>query len=493
MTQAAFAPSMPSSAAPEVVAPTVFDRAPFRSRADQGPTAMRATLEGQLPSWLEGDLVRTAPAVFDRLDPNTGRRFAAQHWFDALGVLYGFRIEGGAVRFRQRLMETEVEKSARRGEMPTASFASPIERSFFRRLFSPIPKVTDNTNVNVLAFGDERVALTESPHQWSIDPDTLAVKARIAYDDRLGDMAMTAHPHFDFARNKVLNIATEIGMTNHVVVYEHGPKERTRTLVGKIPVGRIPYLHGFGLTPKHAIVIGHPLDANPLAMLWSNRGFIDHFRFTPENGTKLFLLERSTGTVRTHLAPAGFVFHAVNAFEDGEDTVLDAAVYPDASLVDSLRRSALEHHGLPALAPSIVRYRMTPGKESARVEVLLENGFEFPTVAYRKRNGEKHGVAWGARIEKGGGSTVMRLDASGTTKTHAEEGMTFGEPVFVARPGTSEEDAGVLLTVGAHATEPRSELRVLDARSLDVVARASVPLPIPLGFHGSFFRDQVRA
>jgi beta,beta-carotene 9',10'-dioxygenase len=485
-------PSTLATSAEEARALPLEARAPFRSRAEAGPLAFDATLEGSLPRWLDGDLVRTAPAVFSRKSATTGRTFSAQHWFDALGMLYGFKVDGerGQVRFRQRLMETEVEKEARAGAMPIASFGSPIERGFWRRVFQPIPKVTDNTNVNVVALGDQRVALTESPYQWAIDPETLAVQERVAYADRLGDLAMTAHPHFDFREKKVVNVASEIGPSNALVVMTHGPEERTRQLVGKVKVARLPYMHGFGITPKHAVLIAHPFDVNPLAMLWSNKGFIDHFRWRPEAGTQLHLLDRSTGAVRTHLAPAGFVFHVVNAFEDGERTVLDVALYRDASVIDALRRPNLEASGLPALAPSIVRYTMTPGMEHAAVEVLLEDGFEFPSVSYRKKNGARHDVSWGARVERGGGSTVVRLDARGNVATHREEGMTYGEPVFVAKPGTSEEDAGVLLTVGAHATEDRSTLLVLDAHTLEVLARASVPLPIPLGFHGSFFRTE---
>lgn len=483
----AFAPTLHAyaAAAATEAAPGLAARAPFRSHAERGPVSAPASVEGELPGWLLGDLVRTAPAVFDRVVGD--RRFRADHWFDGLGLLYGFRIDRRGVAFRQALMQTEVEKASRGGDMPTASFGSPIVRSFWRRLFSPIPVVTDNTNVNVLALGQSRVALTESPHQWAFDPESLELTHRVSYQDRVGEVAMSAHAHFDFARQKVVNVATEIGPTNAVMVYEHGPDERTRTVIGKVKPGRLPYVHAFGLTPKHAVIIGHPFDVNPLAMLWSNKGFIDHFRYRPEQGTKLWLMDRGTGTVRTHLAPAGFVFHVVNAFEDGERTVLDVALYRDASIIDALRRPALEANGLPGLKTSIVRYTMTPNEEHAAVEVLLEDGFEFPSIAYRKKNGERHGVAWGTRVAAGGRSTVIRLDERGQT-TFEREGLAFGEPIFVAKPGSSEEDEGVLLIVGGHESADRSELVVLDARTMAPLATATVPVPIPLGFHGTFFR-----
>jgi beta,beta-carotene 9',10'-dioxygenase len=457
------------------------ERAPFRSGSVR-EAILETTLTGEIPAWLRGDLLRTAPAVFSE------GAWRAHHWFDALGTLYSFRIGDRGVSYRQRLMETEVAKAAHEGRTPRASFGSPIVRGFWRRLFSPVPEVTDNTNVNVVALGDERVALTESSHQWAVDPETLAVTKKVAYADRHGQLAMLAHPHFDFARGRVVNLAAKIGPRTEVVVYEHAPNGRERTIVGSVRTQRLPYIHAFGLTPRHVIVIGHPFDVRPHRMLWSNRGFIDHFEYRPDAGTTLWLVDRASGAVREHTAPSGFVFHVVNAFEDGDATVMDVALYPDASVVSQLRTDAIAKDGFPGLVPSIVRWTMREGARDAKVEIIAAEGFEFPAVSYRKKNGQRHGVTWGARIGANAArATIVRHDGA-SERGYEEDGYVFGEPVFVARPTSTDEDDGVVLSVGSHRTLDRSAMVVLDARTLDVVARAEVPLPIPLGFHGSFFR-----
>lgn len=192
--------------------------------------------------------------------------------------------------------------------------------------------------------------------------------------------------------------------------------------------------------------------------------------------------------MRKHSAPAGFVFHVVNAFE-GEDgaTCIDLALYPDASIVAALSTSSLVEKGLADLSPSIVRWTVRQGVHQARAETLLSTGFEFPTVSYRKMSGRRHTVAWGARISASAKrSSIVRLGAE--ERTFEEAGFAFGEPIFVARPDAEREDDGVLLTVGSHLDADRSAMLVLDAATLDVRAWAEVPLPIPLGFHGSFFR-----
>jgi beta,beta-carotene 9',10'-dioxygenase len=458
---------------------------PFSSTAEVDGRDLTVTVDGHVPAWLEGDLLRTAPAVFER-DTAHGR-FEVQHWFDGLGMLYRFRFAPGGVSYRQRLLATDAERAARAGRVDQATWATPIQRSALRRLLAPLPALTDNTNVNVLRFGGDLVALTETTAQWAVDPETLAVTHRLAYRDELGAMPMIAHAHHDFERDVIVNVALQYGRRNAVVVYEHAAAARTRRVVGRIPCGRVPYVHGFGLTPRHAVVYGHPCDVNPMSMLWSNAGFVDHLRWDGTRPTQLHLVDRATGAIRTHLAPTGFMFHVVNAFEDGSDTMLDAVVYPDASVHDGLRRAALLAHGLPHLSPQVVRYRMTPGREHATREVLDADGFEFPIIRYRERNGRRHGVTWGARLTGGHEprATLVRHGDDGTRTLALDAG--FGEPVFVARPGGGREDDGVLLTVGANPDGQRSRLLVVAADTLAVLATATVATPIPLGFHGSFF------
>ena len=64
-----------------------------------------------------------------------------------------------------------------------------------------------------------------------------------------------------------------------------------------------------------------------------------------------------------------------------------------------------------------------------------------------------------------------------------------GEPVFVPRPGSTEEDDGILLSLVLDAGEETSFLLALDAATLDELARARLPHHVPFGFHGHFFGD----
>src|SRR5690606_1111497 len=77
---------------------------PYRwSAPERREAAVR--VEGALPSWLEGRLIRTAPALFEL------GRFRAEHWFDGFGMLYAFEL-GAEPKFKQRLLRSRALEDA---------------------------------------------------------------------------------------------------------------------------------------------------------------------------------------------------------------------------------------------------------------------------------------------------------------------------------------------------------------------------------------------
>lgn len=285
---------------------------PFRHSAEN-LSSIPAKIEGSIPDWLRGEVIRTCPAIFD----TSG--WHAHHWFDGLAMIYAFRIGDAGVNFRSRLLDSETARDAKLGKALLGSFGTPTDRPLLRRIFEPIPVIADNTNVNIVRMGHQFVAMTEGDRQNVIDDETLALAGPVAYSkSTLGRTIMTAHPHFDFERGKVLNVATGFGMGGVLSLYEHAPASRQRDVVGSWQVKRVPYIHTFGLTSRHAILVAHPFDVTPVKMLWSSKAYIDHFNWHPEEGTRLALIDRASGKVREHVTDPFFIFHTVNAFERGD-------------------------------------------------------------------------------------------------------------------------------------------------------------------------------
>jgi carotenoid cleavage dioxygenase-like enzyme len=460
---------------------------PFR-HSPEHHARIPATIRGQVPDWLRGQVIRTCPAVFQTGD------WHAQHWFDGLGMIYAFQIGGSAIDFRSRLLDSETARDAWRGKANLGSFGTPTARPLLQRITHPVARVSDNTNVNIVKMGDELVAMTEGDRQNVIDGDSLAALRSAAYaDDGLGGAIMSAHPHFDFARSKVLNVATAFGVNGVISVYEHDARARKREVIGSWRTSRVPYVHTFGLTPRHAILVAHPFTVAPIKMLWSSKGYIDHFNWQPEQGTRLVLIDRATGQTREHLTEAFFIFHTVNAFEREDATVLDLLAYPNADIMSSLRVDRMVA-ALPDLRPSLLRITMRPGAERATMERLGDTGFEFPSINYRRASGQAYRYAYGAsdgpQAAGSYASAIVKTDVgNGKCLSYSDGIHVFGEPLFAARPGGEAEDDGVLLTVGSAQDADSSVLVVIDARTMELVCSAEIPGSIPLGFHGSFVRE----
>jgi carotenoid cleavage dioxygenase-like enzyme len=429
--------------------------------------------------------VRTAPAA---LSPGG---FAAQHWFDAQALVYGFEFGREGVRFKQRLLASRHLAALERGENRTASFGTDLSRGFFRRLVEPIPKLTDNANVNVVPWQGRWLAMTEAPDQHQIDPVSLASVGVYQYQDSLpGGLIPSAHPHYDAASASLVNVGSHYGAKSELFVFRQGQHGQRREVEGRLALKRMPYIHSFGVTARHVLIIDQPLTVNPLRMLFSNKAFIRHFEWQPERGTRLWKLDRSSGEFSRYEAEALFCFHTINSFEDGADVVMDFIAFDDPSAIDAFYLDALAR-GLPDLKPRIVRARLAPGARRASIEPLSDASFDFPQIAYRSHHGKPYRYVWGTAIgstpERRTESIVHKLDlSSGESLRFSDPAFTYGEPVFVPRPGASVEDDGVLLAVGSHASEERSRLLVIDAARLEPLASCDVELSIPLGFHGTF-------
>jgi beta,beta-carotene 9',10'-dioxygenase len=140
---------------------------------------------------------------------------------------------------------------------------------------------------------------------------------------------------------------------------------------------------------------------------------------------------------------------------------------------------------------------MRPGVERARIEKLGEIGFEFPATNYKRVNGNEYRFAWGASdgpdASHGYTSSIVKMDVrTGASTSFFDGEHVFGEPVFVTRPGGSDEDDGVLVSVGSRNDADTSRLVIIDAKTMELVASAAVGCAIPLGFHGSFIRASAK-
>jgi carotenoid cleavage dioxygenase-like enzyme len=80
------------------------------------------------------------------------------------------------------------------------------------------------------------------------------------------------------------------------------------------------------------------------------------------------------------------------------------------------------------------------------------------------------------KVDTETGATIYREFAPNLT----------GEPLFVPRPGGTDEDDGWIVTNVFVESTGRSVLYVLDARAMEPICIARLPHHVPPGFHGTF-------
>ncbi len=440
---------------------------------------------GELPSWLSGSLLRTGPAKFEAGEQRM------RHWFDGLAMLHRFTIDRGEISYGSRFLESRSYRAAReQGRIVYSEFATDPCRSLFKRvqtLFSPGASISDNANVNVMKLGERFVAMTETPLPVEFDAATLRA-AGTAF--RAPGELTTAHPHLDRATGGMLNYAAKLGPRNTYRFFAMGPGERQPRVIASLPVKEPAYMHSFGLTERYLVLAEFPYVVNPLALALSGRPYIENYRWKPERGTRFTLIERATGRAAAVVeGDACFAFHHVNAYEDGEDVVVDLCAYPDPGIVSDLYLERLRA-GKPVAGAALTRFRLPAAGGRASSERLAAEDLELPRINYGRCNERPYRYVWGNGTGAGGWlERIAKVDIhGGATASWAEPGCYPGEPVFVAEPGGEDEDRGVLLSVVLDAAAERSFLLVLDAADLTEIARASVPHHIPFSFHGQFAR-----
>ena len=445
-------------------------------------------VRGTVPAWLTGTLVRNGPARFE-----VGEQ-KYNHWFDGLAMLHKFAFAGGRVSYANRCLRSQAyEEAMAKGGISRGEFATDPCRSLFQRVASWFsPKFTDNSSVNIAQWADTTVALTESRLAVRIDPDTLATLGQYEYDGRLKGQVATAHPHFDAARRRHYNCMLEFGRKSKYRFFSIDQETGRQAEAATIPVETPAYMHSFGMTERYLILTEFPLVVNPLRLRFSGKPFIRNYRWEPDRGVRFHVVQKESGRlVSTARSTPFFAFHHVNAFEEGNDVVVDIVAHGDSAIIDQLYLDRLRSTEPITVMGTLTRFRVGVGGTGDNVssERFLEASVELPRFDYRRRAGRSYRYVYGVGNEVSGNfiDKLLKLDLErGTVSTWREAGCYPGEPVFVATAQASREDDGVILSVVLDSRKSASFLVILDASTFSELARADAPHHIPYGLHGIF-------
>lgn len=439
-------------------------------------------LRGAFPPWLKGTLLLNGPALWDL----PGGRL--EHWFDGYGMWHALRIDGAVVRYRSRFSASEsYRRSLAAGAPVYGEFGTANPAGLLTRLKAP--QVTDNPAVVMSRHGDRWFSVTETPHLTYFDPQTLATQERLDLG-RTGETMhlMSAHG-CTLPDGSYLNVAIALGPKCELKLFRLAPGAVRPDVIARIKTNKSGYTHAMALAPGHAVLWETALRAQPLAFRFGAKSYAHNFRWEPEGGSMIHAVSLDNGAVRSWRIPPMMAFHATQAWADGADLVLEIAIYDDGLVFDDLRLERLRAGAPIRSMPRHVRYRLREGRGEAEPEPIAGAAIELQQVHPERIGQGRARVCWGAANGEQGqfNDRTHRIDLdSGAVATWRRPNATQLEPLFVPRPGGTDDDDGVLLVPTLADADETTVIGVIDARSMSCMAELRPPQIVPFGFHAAF-------
>lgn len=452
-------------------------------------TLDRLPVQGEIPEWVHGTLVRNGPGTF-RVGEQQYR-----HWFDGLSMLHKFSFAGNHVAYQNKFLECKAYDAARAtGQISYSEFATDPCRSMFQRIQSVFsPRITDSAKVSIAQIAQHYIALAETPIQVEFDPQTLKSVGVFQYEPSTAGQMTTVHPQFDFDQGQVFNLVTRYNRVSQYRIYQVSDSLQA-SRVAAVNVNKPAYMHSFGMTQNYFILTEFPLVVNPLSLLLWLKPYIENFRWEPQRGTPFLVIDRHTGKlVGRYEADPFFAFHHVNAFERGDELIIDIDAYPDAQVLQAYYLNRLKDPGLEVPFGNLRRYRLPLKGKRVTYETISDECMELANFDYRRFNTKDgyryvYAVSIDKQNRQGFYNQIVKVDIdTGAAITWREPDCYPGEPIFIGRPGRVAPDDGVIVSVVLNAAKGNSFLLVLDAHSFDELARAEIPHAILFGYHGAYF------
>jgi len=329
-------------------------------------------------------------------------------------------------------------------------------------------------NTSIVSFNGKLLALVESsiPYELSSSP-CLSTVGPFDFEGKW-QFPFTAHPKIDPATGEMFVFGySVVGRPPYV---KYGVVSPQGELVHQTSIDSIKrpcMMHDFAITENHTIFMHLPL-----LFEWGGL-FGGHpvLRFDKQQPARFGILKRKDpgSEVRWIESSPCYVFHTVNAWEEGNDIVLLGCRYDDVDVIDVRKNQ-----------PYLYEWRFNASNGVMTEKVLDQSRWlEFPSIN-PQYVGRKNRYSY--LNNSLSGFVKYDYETSSFKEYNFGDNRVGGEPQFVPRPSGMGEDDGWVLGFTTDVMGDQSEFIVLNAQDLSLIAHVHIPARVPLGFHGSFFQ-----
>jgi carotenoid cleavage dioxygenase-like enzyme len=453
--------------------------APVRFEAD----VIDCVVTGTIPPELEGAFYRMHG---DWIYPP---KFKDESSLSADGYISMFRFRGGTVDYRGRYVKTDrySRQVAARRQL----------YGYYRNPYSDDPEVRDIENPHLrtaanttpMALGGRLYATKEEGLPHEIDPNSLATLGPTDFDGTWHSQTFTAHPKLDpFTQETIAFGYESTGLasnTVHVASFNAAGRI-TWSLDFQVPYSSM--LHDMALTEHYIIIPGggtcttaERLAAGGPRWAWDSKR-PSYYAVIPRGGR--------AQDIRIFTGPERSIVHTANAWEDGETIAMDAPIasgntWPWFKDIDgaefemhgfTLRRIRLDLRATTMVVHEEELFDRDVTSFTRIDERFLTQQNRYVWVQYADPGRPFHGtLPDDPRLRPV--NCYGRFDMIERTMQPYFVGPenVLQEPVFVPRTAEAAEGDGWILGTTHNLVEMRSELVVVDARTMTECARVILP------------------
>jgi len=463
-------PSSPTS-------PATPDLSPLNASVHRFHDWEPLRVEGEIPDGLRGSLVRAGPGLMERF----GQRLL--HSFEADGALICLRLTGdGRASGAVRVVESPGYRAEEAAGKPLFGSAAPWWRRFTNGLRQ---RIKETGNTSLLSWQGRTFALMEGGRPIEVDPTSLHSLSVSDLGGVVGQ-AFSAHPHRLDARGVTYNFGQRHGPKPALEIYalpDQGPGRR----LGEVAIPFNTMVHDFAVTDRYFVFVLSALKLNIGKALLAPKDMVSLMDWYPE-GAAIVLVPQDNLDAPIHIPIAPrFVFHLVNAYERGDEVVVDFIQYTDLSVMTALSRNDADADPSP---PRFQRLVVAPSSQTLRSdEQVWDHTCEFPVMP-ASSVGTPYSSVW---MNCGGENKSMGLvrfnvDNQSTDSWMPGPGILPSEGVFAPDPEAKRDDQGWLISLVYDGWAGGSYWAILDSEQLanGPVAKIWMDQPLPQTFHGTW-------
>ena len=459
---------------------------PWRPQATEWRADDLTAVEGEIPADLDGVYLRNTE---NPLHP----ALKSYHPFDGDGMLHVVGFRDGKAFYRNRFVRTdgfEAENAA--GGPLWPGLAEPLSLAKVDHGWGARTLLKDSSSTDVVVHrGTALSSFYQCGDLYRIDPLTAETLGKEDWNGRFPfDWGVSAHPKVDERTDELLFF----NYSKSAPYMHYGVVDANNDLVHYVdvplPGPRLP--HDMAFTRNYAILNDFPLFWEP-EMLERD---IHMARFHRDIPSRFGVLpRRGGGEIQWFEADPTYVLHFVNAYEDGDEIVLDGFFQGEPEPADNGTgtkwQRAFRFLALDAMQTRLHRWRLNLVTGGLTEEPLSERITEFGMIN-ADHGGEPYRYTYAATGKPGWFlfDGLVRHDVV----TGAEQHISFGEGVYgsetamAPRVGSTAEDDGYLVTLTTDMNADASYCLVFDAARLEdgPVCKLQLPERICSGTHSTW-------